>query len=248
MSEPSGNGPLRVAIYGSCVARDTVDLAAPEGVEVVDYVARQSLLSIGKDASSRFPEHDDVDSPFQRRQMLGDFAGDAARRVMDAAPSTDVLLWDLTDERHGVQAYLDGTVVTRSIDVMRSPAVKAALRGSLHVPFGDEDHFAAWTGAAESFHGELARAGLVEKTVVLAVPWAQTSLDGESTPWSMGISAPDANERFSRYYDHLRSLGLRVLALEDEAVHSDPAHRWGHAPFHYAQDVYERIAAEVLGG
>src|SRR5690606_8572174 len=59
--------PVRVAVYGSCVARDTVDLAGPENLEVVAYIARQSLLSAEHDASPRFPAEVSIDSDFQRR-------------------------------------------------------------------------------------------------------------------------------------------------------------------------------------
>ncbi|PWH06462.1 hypothetical protein DEO23_05690 [Brachybacterium endophyticum] len=246
MPETTGNRPLRVTIYGSCVSRDTVDLAAHDRIEVAGYVARQSVLSIGNDASARFPQDAAIDSPFQRRMMEGDFAGNAAQRILEEAPHSDLLLWDLADERHGVQAYLDGDVVTRSIDVMKSPEVKAALTGSLHVPFGDDEHFETWKASADALHATLEEAGLTARTVVLAVPWALCAIDGSETPASMGITPADANERFARYYDHLRDLGLRMIELDVEDVHSDPEHRWGHSPFHYAQDVYERIAEALL--
>lgn len=248
MPENTGNTPLRVTVYGSCVARDTVDLAGGGALQVTAYVARQSLLSIGNDASARFPADAHVDSAFQRRNMLGDFAGDAARRLVAAADRTDLLLWDLADERHGVQAYPGGDVVTRSIDIMKNPSVKAALRGSLHIPLGDDDHFDSWAEAASRFRDELDAAGLVERTVVLAVPWAEVSADGSPTPASMGITAPDANARYTRYYEHLRSLGLRMLEVDAAEVRGDPGHRWGHAPFHYAQGVYDGIVQRLLEG
>jgi hypothetical protein len=235
-----------VAVYGSCVARDTIDLAARERTEVVAYVARQSLLSIGNDASAKFPADAAIDSDFQRRQMIGDFAGDAQSRLAEAADDVDVLLWDLADERHGVQVWLDGDVVTRSVDNLRVTAVREALRGSFRVNLGKEGHLAEWKTSAEGFRDFLSEAGLLEKTLVIAAPWARLSVDGSETPASMGLDAERANARFEPYYAWLEELGLRVLRLGEDEVRSDPEHRWGHAPFHYHQDVYERIAAEVL--
>ncbi|MBK0330721.1 hypothetical protein I8D64_04830 [Brachybacterium sp. MASK1Z-5] len=246
MPETTGRPVLRVTIFGSCVSRDTVDLAAHDRIEVAGYIARQSVLSVGNDASAKFPQDAVIDSPFQRRMMEGDFAGDAAQRILEEAPHSDLVVWDLADERHGVQGYLDGDVVTRSIDVMRNPDVRAALAGSLHVPFGDDEHFEAWATAATAFHATLSEAGLAQRTVVLEVPWARTAADGSETPASMGISPEDANERFARYYAHLRGLGVQTIELDAEEVRSDPEHRWGHAPFHYTQDVYERIADALL--
>src|SRR5699024_11095901 len=54
--QPADTAPrMRVAVYGSCVARDTVDLAGTDHFDVVAYVARQSLLSADHDASAHFP-------------------------------------------------------------------------------------------------------------------------------------------------------------------------------------------------
>src|SRR5690606_29154368 len=96
-----------------------MDLAGADRFEVVAYIARQSLLSAGRDASAHLPDGLEIDSDFQRRMMTGDFAGNLAGRLAEAAPTTDVLLWDLADERHGVHVFEDGSVVTRSIDNVR---------------------------------------------------------------------------------------------------------------------------------
>lgn len=237
----------RVTIYGSCVARDAVDLAGKDHFSVTDYIARQSLLSAGLDASARFPEVAEVSSPFQRRMMLSDFAGDLERRLTDVAGETDVLLWDLTDERHGVHIHQDGTVVTRSVDVVVAPEVLAAVEhDSRYVPFGTDEHFEMWAPRAVTFVAELSQLGLMDRTVVLQVPWALVTSDGEPTPWSMGVNAVQANEAYRRYYIHLLELGLHIFELQPLGVLADPDHRWGLAPFHYTQDVYERIVEHVL--
>src|SRR5690625_2672237 len=86
-------------------------LGGSERFEVVCYIARQSLLSADHDASAMFPADVRIDSHFQRRMMTGDFAGDLDERLVGAAGETDVLLWDLADERHGVHVFDDGAVV-----------------------------------------------------------------------------------------------------------------------------------------
>src|SRR5699024_11196696 len=83
------DAPVRVAVYGSCVARDSVDLAGHGRLTVTDYVARQSLISAGQDASERFPTGAQVTSRFQRRMMQADFAGDLDGRLAAVAPSID---------------------------------------------------------------------------------------------------------------------------------------------------------------
>ncbi len=244
--QPAEMAPQRVTIYGSCVARDSVDLAGAGRLEVADYVARQSLISAGQDASARFPENPQVSSRFQRRMMQADFAGDLEARLEAVSDTTDVLLWDLTDERHGVHVFDDGAVVTRSIDLTSVPEALGAVEGSRHIPFGTDEHFELWAPRAEQFRDYLLGRGLFEKTVVLQVPWAFVAPDGRETPVSMGTSAMEANEAYRRYYAHLRDLGFAVIELQPLGVLADPEHRWGFAPFHYTQDVYDEIVARVL--
>lgn len=245
--QPEDSAPqVRVTVYGSCVARDTVDLAGSEHFDVVAYIARQSLLSADHDASPRFPAEVEIDSEFQRRMMAGDFAGNLEERLTEAAPETDVLLWDLADERHGVHLFEDGSVVTRSIDVVRLPEMLSAIEGARHIPFGTDEHFELWSPRAEKLRDTLVELGLFAKTVVLRVPWALVTADGRSTPWSMGTSAREANDAYHRYYERLDKLGFRILELQPLGVLADPDHRWGLAPFHYTQDVYEEIVAKVL--
>ncbi|WP_193105882.1 DUF6270 domain-containing protein [Brachybacterium sp. FME24] len=244
--QPATTTPARVTIYGSCVARDSVDLAGGSQLTVADYIARQSLISAGQDAAARFPADPQVSSRFQRRMMEADFSGDLETRLDAIAARTDLLLWDLTDERHGVHVFDDGTVVTRSIDLTAVPEVLAVVDEAHHVAFGTDEHFALWSPRAEQFRDHLRQLDLVDKTVVLQVPWALVTTDGRETPVSMGTSAIEANEAYRRYYERLRELGFTLLEMQPLGVLADPEHRWGLAPFHYTQDVYEEIIQRVL--
>ncbi|MBB5830268.1 DUF6270 domain-containing protein [Brachybacterium aquaticum] len=243
---PSAAPAVRAAVYGSCVARDTIDLAGSGRFDVVAYIARQSLISAEVDASSHFPADPGVDSDFQLRMMTGDFAGDLEKRLAEAAPDTDVLLWDLADERHGVHVFEDGSIVTRSIDMVRAPEVVGAVEGARHIPFGTDEHYELWAPRAEQLREELQRLGLFDRTIVLQVPWALVTSDGQTTPWSMGKSAREANVEYLRYYQRLRELGFTIIELQPLGVLADPEHRWGLAPFHYTQEVYEEVAQRVL--
>src|SRR5699024_10694274 len=107
-----------------------------------------SLLSADHDASAHFHAQSEIGSDFQRRMMTGDFAGDLDERLAEAAPETDVLLWDLADERHGVHLFDDGSIVTRSIDIVRQPEVLSVVDGARHIPFGTDEHFELWAPRA----------------------------------------------------------------------------------------------------
>ena len=47
-------------------------------------------------------------------------------------------MWDLADERHGVHLFEDGSIVTRSIDIVRQPEVLSVVEGARHIPFGED--------------------------------------------------------------------------------------------------------------
>ncbi|MFC7465347.1 DUF6270 domain-containing protein [Brachybacterium sp. GCM10030252] len=244
--QPADRTPVRVTVYGSCVARDSVDLAGHGRLAVIDYIARQSLLSAGHDLSAKFPADAHVAHRFQKRMMAADFAGDVEARLRSVRGRTDILLWDLTDERHGVHVFDDGTVVTRSIDLIAVPEALAVVEDARHIAFGTDEHFAAWAERADEFRRNLRSMGLFGRTVVLHVPWARTTVAGQPTPASMGTSADEANEAYRRYYDHLRNIGFSMLEFPEDKVLADPEHRWGLAPFHYTQDVYEEIVDRLL--
>lgn len=235
----------RAFLFGSCVARDTLEMVDRETLEIEAYIARQSLLSAGNDASAHLPADLGLKPGFKRRMIRSDFAGSLLHNLRKSARSIDVLLWDLTDERHGVHRFEDGTFVTRSIDNVQVPAVLDLLDRTEHLSFGSTEHRHLWTAAAISFTGFLDERGLLERTVVLQVPWALHTTEGKPTPWSMGMRARDANRLYEPYYETLRSLGHTMIEVPAQVALADPNHRWGLAPFHYTEDVYRSVLDQL---
>ncbi|MDN5685481.1 MAG: DUF6270 domain-containing protein [Brachybacterium sp.] len=238
--------PLRISVYGSCVARDSVALSGGEQSAVTAYIARQSLLSAGSDVSARYPEEASTAHRFRWRMLRADFAGDLANRLADAAPGTDVLLWDLADERGGVMEFDDGGIVTRTFDLLSEPEVWPSAESGRHIAFGTDEHFALWAPRAQEFVAQLKELDLFDRTRVLRIPWALVTVDGEPAPGSLGNSPAEANALYERYYEHLESLGLDCLSVDPEILVADPNHRWGLAPFHYTQAVYDSVMDQVF--
>ena len=237
---PTSPPPARVAIYGSCVSRDTLATMDADRYQVTSYIARQSLLSAGWDASAHFPSEFTALNEFQRRNIVTDLRGALLSTLPDPS-STDLLVWDLVDERHGVYVFPDGSVATRSIDLLMVDELVEATKPARHLPFGNDEHFARWSGAASMFVHALATLGWGDRMLVVAVPWALTNDAGDPTPLSYGTSAAEANELYERYYAQLESLGLPVQRVPPDAAIADSEHRWGTAPFHYTPRVYARV-------
>nr|WP_241429388.1 DUF6270 domain-containing protein [Agrococcus sp. ARC_14] len=232
-------------VFGSCVARDTIEFADADSIDLRGYVARQSLISAGVDASGHLPDSLGITSKFQERMIRADFVGNLLDRLDGMAGELDVLLWDLADERHGVHRFPDGSIVTRSIDTIRAESVSSVLEEAEHIPLGSNDHFALWTKHVDAFDERLRKLNLFDRTIVLDVPWALRTTEGKTTPWSMGVRAGDANKNYQRYYDYLRQTGHHMVELPVEKVLADPNHRWGLAPFHYTPEVYREVLWQV---
>ncbi|SKC38907.1 DUF6270 domain-containing protein [Krasilnikoviella flava] len=237
----------RVFIYGSCVSRDTFEHLDPDQFELVQYVARQSALS----AYTRpvtLVEPPRLESHFQQRMVSGDYASSLQTAIPEAAASTDLVLIDLVDERLGAYVLPDGSVVTRSTELVQSGAEQQLPAGSQHLPFGSEQHFQYWSQGIAAV-GELIRHHMPRAAVVLLdLPWAERSETGSPTPDSFGVTAAEANPTFRAYAQVAgQALGAEVISLRPEEVASSPDHPWGDAPFHYAEDVYLRVVKELTG-
>lgn len=230
---------VRVGILGSCVSRDTFEVLDPTRYDLAMYVARHSVVSTDTDARRHLPDELPAAHAFQRKQMEMDAHGTLWERVDSVAGKIDLFLWDLVDDRHGYVRFPDGSYITRSIDLLGQPALAESLAQGRTVSFGTDEHFTTWRISADRFVAGLRRRALLQRTLLLAVDWASKTTDGEPAPLSMGVHADDANARFARYYDHIQSLGIPALRIR--APLTDPSHRWGAAPFHYAESVYREL-------
>lgn len=237
----------RVFIYGSCVSRDTFEHLDPEQFQLMEYVARQSALS----ATTRPVESvapPTLTSRFQQRMVSGDFQSSLRPLLAQHAAEIDVLLIDLTDERLGVYLLPDGTVVTRSVELIESGAEQSLPQGAQHVAFGTQQHYEYWSGAIRALGDSIRQTAPRAAVALLDIPWAEWSESGQQTPDSFGVGAAQANPVFRSYVEvAVEALGAHVISLDPAEVMSGPHHPWGDAPFHYAEKVYLEIVRRLTG-
>lgn len=229
--------PTRVVIFGGCVSRDTIDPCIGSSVELVRYIARQSLLSAGSNASHYFPDLT-LASDFQQRMVEADVAGalcDDLRKVEDA----DLLIWDLNVERQGVWRMPDGSIVTNSTELRGVPSYPGAVAKATHIEFAEDVHLASWSKAAHSFFEFLDSIDLLQKTVVLAPEWATHDEYAEPTGLLSGVDASGYNQLFEPYFTLLEEAGMDLVRVTGTVA--DSRHKWGPGPFHYTEDVYTKI-------
>ncbi|NNU27552.1 DUF6270 domain-containing protein [Isoptericola sediminis] len=236
----------RVFIYGSCVSRDTFEFLDPAEFELVHYVARQSAISAyTKPVELISPPA--LDSRFKQRVVEDDFSS-SLRETIASLEDIDLVLMDLTDERLGVYVLPDGSVITRSVELIESGAEQHLPHGSHHIPFGSDLHLQYWsTGISEVaklFHEYMPRTAIA----LLGIPWASYSEDGTPTPDSFGMSASQINPVMRSYVDYAAStVGARLIDVNSDLVRSKPDHPWGNAPFHYSTSVYLDVTRSLTG-
>jgi hypothetical protein len=233
----------RLFLYGSCVTRDTAEYLPAHRYALLQYVARQSLISAYAPASAAL-DLTGIESGFQRRMLEGDARGNLPGLLEEASQAIDLLVWDLADERLGVLRSPEGGVVTRSVEAISAGVLSQLPEWEL-LEFGSDQHFSLWSDALDRFTGLLKRLDLLRRTVILEVPWAETSDDGSVVPTSFGLSSSMANDRYERYYARARASGVPIEQVQRGGVIASATHRWGLAPFHYAHSTYQEIVRRI---
>ena len=184
---------MKVAIFGSCVSRDSVEFM-PEA-EVVTYVARHSVTSLESPHGAEGMDLSELTSAFQERMVTNDLHGSGLERIVHTASDLDVVLLDLVDERRGFWQFSDGTTMTNSIEVESCGAARAARRGGARlVEFGTDEHFKAWKSGYIKLIDGLKGAGLWEKTILLDIEWAG-AVDGAQHPQNDSLAKLGRNWR-----------------------------------------------------
>lgn len=163
---------MNIAIFGSCVSRDTCEYLSDANVVV--YVARQSVTSLASHHGEADVDLSALESAFQRRMVLSDLAGSGTERIVKNAEPIELVLLDLADERRGYWLFQDGTTMTNSLEIEACGAAAAAkMQGARLVDFGTDEHFTAWKHGFKVLIEELQRAHLLDRSIFLDIEWAQ---------------------------------------------------------------------------
>jgi hypothetical protein len=237
---------VRTFIYGSCVSRDTFEFLDRKDFSLLRYVARSSLISaLSPPAPVPLPEGHGL-SPFQLRQVKTDASSSMLPLLRDLSDKIDLLLWDLVDERLGFYADDEGHVVTDSIE-LRRVGDHAGLAGYRHVPFGSAEHLDQFRSSLGPWRRFLDELGLLDRLVVVALPWATLDVEGKAAPASFGITGGEGNRLFAPYYAAIREEVGAPLIGQGLPARTDEAHKWGPAPFHYSTQTYLGLRDQLVG-
>lgn len=237
--------PLDIAIFGSCVSRDAVGLD-PERAVPVHYTARQSWVSATSPAAWA-PPLDRLTSPFQRRMLRDDFRSSLLSQIAEHAPSADLVLFDIVDERLGVIEYFPRRFVTLSAELSSSGYLtgdRLLRRRRLHL--GDEEHLRRFRTAAAQVKHALIESEAWRKTLLIRAPYATHSVEGDSLLGDYGIAPDTWDLRYETYYDLLDGLGFPMISPPNELLFSTRTHRWGPHPIHYQESASRALVDRMI--
>ncbi len=246
-----GSDRKQVFIYGSCVSRDTAEFFEPWHLEMVGYVARQSLVSAfgAKRHSWTMLVADNLDSAFQRGAVEGDLRATLSSALNERRDDVDVLLMDLVDERNGVIRFPDGAIVTNSLELVRSNLLdRVGTPGEL-IEFGSSEHFELWQEALDRFLDFLGGIGLRAKVLLLKHEWATESIEGLRFPFGESTLDPARVNDLTRLYSEAAaSRSIAILEVPIDLCLTTIEHQGGIAPYHYTKEFYTFAASEISGG
>lgn len=240
----SGSAPIRTLVIGSCVSRDTFTHLPSDQYALVEYVARQSLVSAFSPPVTLL-EPPTMASHFQQRMVRWDYSSHLPNVLTTCAGAVDLVLWDLTDERLGFYVLPDDTVVTRTVDLIAAEADGPVDEAGIFIEFGSDAHFEMWSDAASLFVEAVAEHHPTARLQLLALPWAEFTDTDEPTPTSFGLSAIKANQLYRRYYDFVTQLRGVAIVGRNAFTRASSAHRWGIAPFHYMAAALQQVSGRT---
>jgi len=237
--------PLKVFIFGSCVSRDILN-ETDHQIELINYLARSSLASIGTAPFTQNVPVNHIKSDFQRRMVTYDLEKSLFKALRHR--DFDILLLDLIDERLRIFQDMDsGAACTLSKEFMESGVDLHVLKGRATPP-GTKMHWNLWEKGWKRLLNFLSDNQLLDRLRINQVYWSTKTDSGvEFPPPFHAEQITNANLLLDQMYKKIAN------DIAPDFFYNFPSdvfvaasdHRWGISPFHYVTDYY-RKAIEKL--
>lgn len=225
-------------ILGSCVTRDVFRVAG-EDARVGTYLSRTALPSVVSPPLC-CPVTIALESAFQQRMVHNDLYKDLNSVLSE--PNATIIL-DSIDERFNLVRF-GKTILTRSMEMVRS-GVLDQLSGWQVLPRRSDEARALWRESCRRLRA------LVHPTSTLILHeayWCEEYLseNGRSRFAEQWELIQRNNEDLAFYYAEIRRhLRPAVVAAPPEFQVASPAHTWGLAPYHYVDEYYREVWAQI---
>jgi hypothetical protein len=229
------------------VSRDAFELLEPDdGIELVEYVARSSLISAMSKRAFDGVDTAAIASQFRRRMVIWDIES-AKLKELIAAADYDVLLFDVIDERYGLLKRDSETFATRSSEFAETGFAETTEQ--IIGPYTDE-RIRLWERGWRRLRRRLKRAGKLGSVRVNEVFWASKLSDGDDYPSVAANPAAhdQVNGTIAAMYRRLeRSLKPgQIYRYPSSDLVADVDHKWGIPPYHYPLSYNLRLKNYLL--
>lgn len=204
--------PTNVMIYGSSVSKAASGMM-DSGFKLLRHVTGQSMISALSRPAVLLEGHTGVSVGIA---VEDDIKSTLLKHVRRYAGELDVLVIDLTDERHGVVHLPDGSYVTDTPELYRSGLLETVAGKKTAISPVTERHWTLWEASANRLFNALDGLGLRDRTIVFDVPWVEATKAGEDTGENRKPPTAELNAYFSECYAHIRSLGFTVATMPEE--------------------------------
>jgi hypothetical protein len=228
----------RIAIFGSCVTRDALNLQTPH-LQLVSYHARISPVSVVSPPLPLSAEELHMIGGFKRRMLLADFNKTVFEDLRTARP--EIIVFDFAESfdllRHG-RAF-----VTLSTDLATSGFDYAARYEFEQIRNYTSRAVTLWRSASRDFAGRLRSMFPHARFVLHKAYWARDFREGtDLVPFDrqtqLGITLQ--NLTLDSYYAHfIRQFETLDVVEVPRPHHAASNHRWGLSPLHF-EDSYRR--------
>jgi hypothetical protein len=246
----------RVAIIGSCITRDLWSVLDrdPTGLH---YISRTSLPSLFARPVRGFQPSADPPNGLKRHQHRA-IVDDLAKRALPAlvAFRPTHLIFDFIDERFDLLAAAGGALAVHSWELEVSGYLdQPAFRHALRVPRLSDACDSLWMDALVELTGFLEATPLREAALILHQSrWADRWRDADGAihafenveiwtdrPADIG----QHNALLERYRSAFKAAAPHAVEISVPERLADATHRWGLSPFHYTDDYYREIWAQL---
>jgi hypothetical protein len=246
----------RVAILGSCITRDLWSVlgADPNGVH---YISRTSLPSLFARPVKGFEPSPDPPNGLKRHQHRA-IVDDLTKRTLPAlvAFRPTHLIFDFIDERFDLLAAADGALAAHSWELEVSGYLaQPVLRHAARIPRLSDACDSLWMDALVELTAFLQATPLREAAVILhRSRWAERWRDADGAVhafedveiWTdRPADIGQHNALLERYQAAFKAATPHAVEIGGSERLADATHRWGLSPFHYTEEYYHEVWAQL---
>lgn len=244
-----------ISIWGSCVSRDFLEYKNVANLELIHYIARQSIVSAVSKPLQIKEDDIHLSSSFQRKQVLNDF--NKLSFDMLCSKKAEYLIVDLVDERFQLAKYY-GSYITYSQECKNSGLLsedtllinkKRTIADNGKVSYCVEDN--NLDCFMDIFCNLLLSIYTASRIILHRVYGAEYFVDAQNEIKRFDENTISrlkyTNALYEYMYEYMYNrLGKSICNIDiSKGYYASEQHKWGLAPIHFQHEYYKEVGDMV---